>query len=77
MRSQFKNERGKLFLPHWDLNHGPLKSKASVLPMSYTEGFSLVTFQDKFRMNESLFLFSKKTYYYEWESNDENYVYRV
>ena len=27
-------------------------------------------------MNESLFLFSKKTYYYEWESNDENYVYR-
>ena len=24
MRSQLKNERGKLFLPHRDLNHGPL-----------------------------------------------------
>ena len=36
MRSQFKEERGKFFLFHRDLNHGPLELKASVLPMSYT-----------------------------------------
>ena len=26
MRSQLKNRRGKCFLPHWDLNHGPLET---------------------------------------------------
>ena len=29
--------KGKFFLPHWDLNHGPLELKASVLPMSYSD----------------------------------------
>ena len=36
MRSQLKNERGKLFFPRRDLNHGPLELKASVLPMSFS-----------------------------------------
>ena len=36
MRSQLKTERG-FFLPHQDLNQGPLEPKASVLPMSYTD----------------------------------------
>ena len=30
MRWQFKNKRGKCFLPHQDLNHGPLELKVSV-----------------------------------------------
>ena len=34
MKSQLKNERGNFFLPQWSLNLG---SKASVLPMSYTD----------------------------------------
>ena len=29
-----KNIGGNLFLPHRDLNHGPLEPSASVLPMS-------------------------------------------
>ena len=34
------SDRGKLCIPlglypHWDLIHGPMKPKASVLPMSY------------------------------------------
>ena len=33
MRSQLKNEGGK----SWDLNHGPLEQKASVLPLSNTD----------------------------------------
>ena len=33
----FKNKRGNFFLPHQDLNNGPLEPKASVLPMSYTD----------------------------------------
>ena len=33
MRSQLKNERGRLFFPT-DWNHGPLELKARVLPMS-------------------------------------------
>ena len=32
-----KNERGNFFLPHWDLNHGPLELSASVIPMTYTD----------------------------------------
>ena len=31
------NERENNFLPHQDLNHGPLELKASVLPMSCTD----------------------------------------
>ena len=31
MRSQLKSERGNFFLPHRDLNHGPLQPIASVL----------------------------------------------
>ena len=27
MRSQHKNARGKFFLQHWDLNHGPHGTK--------------------------------------------------
>ena len=34
MRSQLKKRN---FFPHQDLNHDPLKMKASVLPMSYTD----------------------------------------
>ena len=34
MRSQLKNKRGHFFLPHWDLNHGTLESKARVLAIS-------------------------------------------
>ena len=37
MRSKLKNERGIFFLPHLDLNHGPLEPRASVLPMSYSD----------------------------------------
>ena len=37
MRSQLKSERGIFFLPHQDLNQGPMQPKASVLPMSYTD----------------------------------------
>ena len=40
MRSQLKNERENSFLPHRDLNHGPLEPKASVLPMSYTDSLN-------------------------------------
>ena len=40
MRSQLKNITGNFFLVHWDLNYGPLKPKASVLPMSYADPFN-------------------------------------
>ena len=40
MRSQLKNERGN-FIPHQDLNHGPLEPIASVLTMSYADPFHL------------------------------------
>ena len=35
MRSQLKKERGKFFLPHWDLNHGPPEPKVSELPEAH------------------------------------------
>ena len=37
MRLQIKNARVKIFLCPWDLNHGSLESKASVLPINYTD----------------------------------------
>ena len=37
MRSQLKIESGIFFLPHWDLNHGPLEQRARVLPISYAD----------------------------------------
>ena len=39
MRSQLKNNRGNLFHPLQNLNHGPLKLKAGVLPTSYADPF--------------------------------------
>ena len=42
MRSQLKIKRGKILLPDRDLNHGPFKLKASVLPMSYADPFILI-----------------------------------
>ena len=36
-RSQLKSKRGRNFLPHRDLNLGPLAPKASVLPMIYND----------------------------------------
>ena len=41
MRWQLKNERGKICLPHWDLNNGPLEPKASELPLSCPDPFVL------------------------------------
>ena len=38
-RSQLKNKRGKFFLTHGYLNHGPLELKTSVLLMSYAVSF--------------------------------------
>ena len=32
-------QRGQMFIPHQDLNHGPLQLNASVLPMSYTNPY--------------------------------------
>ena len=42
MRLQLKNERGNFFLLHHDLNHGPLRLIASVLPMSFTDSYGTV-----------------------------------
>ena len=37
--------RRKCFLPHLDLNHGPLEPKASVHPMSYTVTWQLLIYR--------------------------------
>ena len=36
-RPQLKKMKEVKFSPQWDLNHGPLELKASVLPMRYTD----------------------------------------
>ena len=37
MKNHISNTKEEKVLPHWDLNHGPLEPKASVLPMSYAD----------------------------------------
>ena len=59
MRSQFENERGKIFLLHCDLNHGHLKPKASVLQMSWPP-YSNVCYSDPFKKMGFPFKFKKK-----------------
>ena len=39
-----QNKRGNFFLPHWNLNHGLLEPRASVLPMSYTDSLVMKMF---------------------------------
>ena len=39
-----QKRKKKIFLPHLDLNHGPLKQKASVLPNSFADPFILFIF---------------------------------
>ena len=44
MRPQLKNKRGKFFLTHHDVNNDPLKSEASVQPLSYTDPLRIIIF---------------------------------